>query len=147
MKRRFPALVFACSLSALVSITACTRPPANQNAPATANSNQAAANGNASQQQRGAPMAAPTATPATDPARGNIKVTSTPAGAVILLIAEGDGSAGVPQRKGSTPATLTDIEPGKYTIALEKLGYKAFQKEIQVDASKTVNVAASLRKQ
>lgn len=142
MKRRFLAPVFACSLAALVSGAACTRPTANQNAPATANTNQPA-NGNLSQQQR----AATTATPAPDPASGSIKVTSTPPGAVILLISETDGSAGAPQRKGSTPATLTQIEPGSYTIALEKPGYKAFQKEIKVDASKTVNVTATLRKQ
>lgn len=139
MKRRFSALVFACSLAALATSTACTRPTANQNAPATANANQTAANGNLRAEQR--------PSPAQDPARGSINVTSTPAGAVILLISEGDGAAGAPQRKGSTPMMLTDIEPGKYTIAIEKPGYKAFQKEIKVDASKTVKVAAALRKQ
>ncbi len=139
MKRRFSALVFACSLAALAPLTACTRPAANQNAPATANANQAAANGNSRQGQPAAPSP--------DPATGSINVTSTPPGGVIMLIAEDDGSAGVPQRKGSTPMTLTNIEPGKYTVAIEKPGYKAYQKEIKVDASKTVNVAASLRKQ
>ncbi|HKY05749.1 MAG TPA: PEGA domain-containing protein [Blastocatellia bacterium] len=140
MKRRFSALVFACSLTVLA---ACTRPVANQNSPGAANANQnanrSAANQNSRQQQPAAP--------AQDPALGSIDVTSTPSGAVILLIAEGEGSAGAPQRKGSTPQTLTNIEPGKYTVAIEKPGYKAFQKEIKVEPSKTVKVAASLRKQ
>lgn len=106
-------------------------------------SNQNANNANASQPQ--AP-AATASQPASQPTLGSIKIGSRPAGAAVLLISE-EGGAGQPQPRGSTPATITGLQPGKYAVHLEKPGYKAFQKSVEVKANETTSITADLKKQ
>ena len=65
----------------------------------------------------------------------------------MLLVSTDVGGAGEPQSKGVTPTTITGLQPGKYTVDLEKPGYKFFQKEIVVKQGSTTKVAASLKKQ
>jgi hypothetical protein len=64
----------------------------------------------------------------------------------VLLIATDDDTASEPQQKGSTPTTITGVKPGKYTIDLEKPGYRFYQKEITVKRGATARVVATLRK-
>ena len=78
---------------------------------------------------------------------GTIEVSSVPPGARVLLISNDESGAGEPQPKGSTPTTITGIQPGKYTVDLEKQGYKFFQKEITVKKGSTVKISATLKKQ
>src|SRR5262245_53826787 len=47
---------------------------------------------------------------------GTIEIKSTPPGASIVLVSEDEAGAGPPKPYGSTPATLTGIAPGKYTV-------------------------------
>jgi hypothetical protein len=77
---------------------------------------------------------------------GSIKVGSRPVGAAILLISEGPGGAGPPERRGSTPATITDLAPGKYTVHLELSPYKPFQKSVEVKPDETTTVTAELKR-
>jgi hypothetical protein len=78
---------------------------------------------------------------------GTVEVTSTPPGATIILIPLDGDLDGVPKPRGSTPATLTDVPPGKYTVHLEKPGYRYFQKEVEVKMTETVKVNAKLKKE
>jgi hypothetical protein len=78
------------------------------------------------------------------PGLGGIKVGSRPAGATITLIPEDEAGAGRPQGHGSTPATIIDLIPGKYTIHLELAGYKSFQKSVEVKPDETTPVTAQL---
>ena len=78
---------------------------------------------------------------------GSIEVHSSPPGARVLLVPIDEGGAGEPQQKGSTPAMIAGLAPGKYTVDLEKPGYKFFQKEVTVKAGTTAKVTATLRKQ
>jgi hypothetical protein len=78
---------------------------------------------------------------------GAIKVGSRPAGASVLLIANEGGEAGKPQMRGTSPTTIADVAPGKYTVHLELKGYKYFQKTVEVKAGETVPVTADLQKQ
>ena len=81
------------------------------------------------------------------PGLGGIKVGSRPTGATIMLISEDEGGGfGRPQVRGSTPTTITDVAPGKYTVHLELNGYKAFQKSIDVKADQTASVTADLKR-
>jgi len=117
--------------------TACTSaPPANTN---QSNINTNAAPSNSSQ-----------TTPSqqsNQSTTGTIEVSSVPPGARVLLISNDEGGAGEPQPKGLTPTTITDIQPGKYTVDLERPGYKFFQKEIVVKKGTITKVSASLKKQ
>jgi len=116
--------------------TACTHaPPANTNQP---NINANAAPPNSSQTK-------PTQQ-SNQSSTGTIEVSSVPPGARVLLISNDEGGAGEPQPKGLTPTTIADIQPGKYTVDLERPGYKFFQKEITVKAGSTTKVNASLKK-
>jgi hypothetical protein len=68
-------------------------------------------------------------------------------GATIILISEDEGGGfGRPQNRGSTPTTITDVTPGKYTVHLELNGYKAFQKSVEVKADQTTTVTADLKR-
>ena len=78
---------------------------------------------------------------------GSIEVGSVPAGARVLLVSTGGGGAGEPQLKGSTPTTISGLEPGKYTVDLEKPGYKPFQKDVEVKPGQTLKVTTNLKKQ
>lgn len=86
-------------------------------------------------------------TQANQSSMGTIEVSSTPPGARVLLISDDESGAGEPQSKGLTPTTITGIEPGKYTVHLERPGYKFFQKSVTVKAGTTVKVNGALKKQ
>ena len=117
--------------------TACTHaPPANTNQP---NINTNVARSNSSQTK-------PTQQ-SNQSSTGTIEVSSVPPGARVLLISNDEGGAGEPQPKGMTPTTIADIQPGKYTVDLERPGYKFFQKEVTVKAGSTAKVNAMLKKQ
>jgi hypothetical protein len=83
--------------------------------------------------------------PAQTQPTGSIEITSTPAGAQVILIEETEAGAGEPETRGATPTTVT-VPPGKYTVHLEKNGYRFFQKQVAVKENQTVKVAATLRK-
>lgn len=121
----------------LAMLSACTSAP-------PVNSNQPAANANAK------PSNSPAAKSPEQPSEsttGSIEVSSVPPGARVLLIStDGDG-AGEPQQKGLTPTTVTGVKPGKYTVDLERPGYKFFQKEIVVKKGVTTKISAALKKQ
>jgi hypothetical protein len=125
---RLPLL--CCLASILMVALACARPN-------TSAGNENARNANASQP-------AATVTTPESATNGQIEVTSTPPGAMIILIEITDGATGAPQVKGSTPATIS-VRPGTYAVALEKTGSKPFQKEVKVEANKTTKVNARLR--
>ena len=74
-------------------------------------------------------------------------VNSVPPGARVLLVSTDEGGAGEPKSKGVTPTTITDLQPGKYTVDLEKPGYRFFQKEIVVKEGAVAKVNATLKKQ
>jgi hypothetical protein len=78
---------------------------------------------------------------------GSIEVTSSPPGARVVLVPTGDDGAGFPQSKGVTPAVITGLAPGKYTVGLEKAGYRFYQREIEVKAGRAAKVSATLKKQ
>ena len=108
------------------------------------NSNQPSANGNATPSNSSQTRPTEQQNQSTT---GSIEVSSIPPGARVLLIStDGDG-AGEPQPKGSTPTTITGVKPGKYTIDLERQGFKFFQKEITVKKGATVKISATLKKQ
>lgn len=113
----------------------------------TSNGNQVAGNTNRAASPANANRPASASAAKDQSTSGSIEVTSTPPGAKVLLVSTGEGGAGEPQSKGLTPTTITGLAPGKYTVDLEKPGYKFFQKEIEVKIGSTVKVAASLKKQ
>src|SRR5262249_54662364 len=84
--------------------------------------------------------------PTASPAGGVIDVTSTPSGAAVVLVRVDEGGSGNPERKGSTPVTISPVAPGKYSVTLEKTGFKFFQKEIVVKENKTSKIAANLKR-
>jgi parallel beta-helix repeat protein len=67
--------------------------------------------------------------------RGDISVTSVPAGAAITL----DGES-----RGVTPATLSGIAEGAHIITLKKSGYVDFSGTIEARAGQTVQVDQKL---
>lgn len=118
-------------------VTACTTaPPANTNQPSV-NANATPSN---SSQTKSSEQPNQSTT-------GTIEVTSVPPGARVLLISTDDDAAGEPQPKGVTPTTITGVRPGKYTVDLEKAGYRFFQKDITVKKGSTVKISATLKKQ
>ncbi|HYP29353.1 MAG TPA: PEGA domain-containing protein [Blastocatellia bacterium] len=137
MRREFHASalsrlpVFICLVSVLFSAPACDRTRTNSG-------NEHAANSNAAQ-----PAPSPPGAAEETAANGQIEIVSTPPGAMVILIEIGDGFAGPPQVKGSTPTTLS-VKPGAYEVALEKTGHKHYQKEVKVEANKTVKLNARL---
>ena len=137
MKQASRVLTILCLCASFVLQTACaTSAPANSNQP---NVNDNAAPSNASQTK--------TSQQPDSGTTGTIEVISVPPGARVLLIATDDDAAGEPQPRGVTPATITGVKPGKYTVDLEKSGYRFFQKEIVVKKGGTTKVSASLKKQ
>jgi hypothetical protein len=123
-----------------VIATACTTAP-------TTNSNQRGGNANGAQSTTPQTNSSAKSSPQADQSTtGSIEVTSVPPGARVLLVST-DAGAGEPQSKGSTPTTITGLQPGKYTVDLEKPGYRFFQKEVEVKPGKTLKVNAPLKKQ
>ncbi len=137
MKLRLRVLILPVLGVSFAMETACTpAPPANTN---QSNINTNAAPSNSSQTK-------PTQQ-SNQSSTGTIEVSSVPPGARVLLISNDEGGAGEPQPKGLTPTTVTGIQPGKYTVDLERPGYKFFQKDIVVKGGKTTKVIGSLKKQ
>jgi len=135
LKHFLPAALFAASMTTL----ACSTQPASNNA----NTRVANSNAQANSAQSNASRNKPSEQSATT---GSIEVNSTPPGAKILLVSTDESGAGEPQTKGLTPTTISGLSPGKYTVDLEKPGYKFFQKEVTVKAGTTAKVTASLKK-
>lgn len=134
---RFMSLLVA---SCVVS-SACTTPPPT-------NGNQRNGNANAAQSSTSQTNSSAKPSQQTDQSTtGSIEVTSVPPGARVLLVSTDVGGAGEPQSKGLTPTTITGLQPGKYTVDLEKPGYRFFQKEVEVGFGKTVKINATLKKQ
>lgn len=117
----------------LAILAACTTSPTKNDSNANVGSAQANVSKNAAVKKA-------------DQTKGAIEVTSVPPGAKVLLVPTDEAGAGEPQSKGLTPTTIENLEPGKYTVDLEKPGYKFFQKEVVVKAGATAKVNATLRK-
>jgi ABC-type Fe3+-hydroxamate transport system substrate-binding protein len=138
MKLSYRLLILACIAVAIAAAGCATSKPSGNT-----NKN-SSTNVNASQ-----PKTAADTPPAktSQPGTGSIEVSSTPSGARVLLIAVDEGGAGEPQARGLTPTTITAVYPGKYTVDLEKPGYRFFQKDVVVKENKIAKVNATLRKQ
>ncbi|MEN3332781.1 MAG: hypothetical protein V7641_2146 [Blastocatellia bacterium] len=80
------------------------------------------------------------------PGTGSIEIGSIPSGAGITLVPTSPDSDGAPQSYGPTPATINDLSPGKYTVNLNKNGYKPFRQDVEVKADSMVRVKALLKK-
>jgi len=117
------------------------------------NNNQRSANVNAVQSNTSQSNSSPvkqSSQPASQPAastKGTIEVNSVPPGARVLLVSTDEAGAGEPQSKGLTPTSITGLQPGKYTVDLEKTGYRFFQKEVVVKKGAITKVNAPLKKQ
>ena len=134
--KTIPAIVLlVVSLATLICLAGChqTTAPGNRNAAAPANQPQSS---------NSSPAPAPKTV-----AFGSIEVNSTPPGARVLLVAIDEGGASEPQPRGVTPTNISRLSPGKYTVDLEKPGYRYFQKTVEVKENETVKVNASLKKQ
>lgn len=131
-------------LALILAMTACTgNPPANSNQrAASANSaNVNSANASQSNTSQSKPSQQTSST------TGTIEVTSTPPGAKVLLVPNDESGASEPQPKGLTPAMISGVAPGKYTVDLEKPGYRFYQKEVVVKEGGNIKVNAILKKQ
>lgn len=127
-------------LVASLGLSACTTTPPTNSNQRSVNSNAAQSNASQAGAAKNKPVQQSTTT-------GAIEVNSAPPGARVLLVATDEDGAGEPQQKGLTPATIPGLSPGKYTVDLEKPGYKFFQKEVTVRAGSTAKINATLRKQ
>jgi hypothetical protein len=133
-------ILTASFLLAGTGLSACsTTPPTNRNQRGV-NSNAAQSNASQASASQNKPVQQSTTT-------GSIEVNSVPPGARVLLVSTDEDGAGEPQQKGLTPATIPGLSPGKYTVDLEKPGYKFFQKEVTVKVGSTARVNATLKKQ
>jgi hypothetical protein len=136
MKQTHDVLTILLLGLSVIQISCSTAQPANTNQ-ASVNANTAPTNSS--------PVKA--VAPRPDNTTGSIEVTSVPPGARVLLIATDDDTASEPQQKGVTPTTITAVRPGKYTVDLERSGYRFFQRSVTVSAGKTVKISATLKKQ
>ncbi len=147
LKTNFQILIVLFLSVSFAAITGCGRTQ-------LANNNQRRANANAAQSnltpssnsQSNSSPAKPSPQPAAS-TKGTIEVNSVPPGARVLLVSTDEAGAGEPQSKGLTPTTITGLQPGKYTVDLEKPGYKFFQKEVVVKEGAVTKVNATLKKQ
>jgi len=131
--------IFLASLLASIIVScngAGDKAPSNSNEASHAGTTPVTANAN---------KAAPASSVITSKSGGTIQIESIPPGAAVILIREEDGSAGAPERKGSTPVTITGVAPGRYSIDLEKTGFKSLQKDVDVKENKTVKISANLK--
>lgn len=127
-------------LVASLGLSACTTTPPT-------NSNQRGANANATGSSAAQGGSSQNKAVKQSTTTGSIEVNSVPPGARVLLVSTDEGGAGEPQQKGLTPVTISGLSPGKYTVDLERPGYKFFQKEVSVRAGGTAKVTAALKKQ
>jgi hypothetical protein len=147
LKTNFQILIVLFLSVSFTTITGCGRTQ-------RANNNQRSANANAAQSnltpssnsQSNSSPAKPSQQPAAS-TKGTIEVTSVPPGARVLVVSTDEAGAGEPQSKGVTPTTITGLQPGKYTVDLEKPGYRFFQKEVVVKQGAIAKVNAALKKQ
>jgi len=79
---------------------------------------------------------ASTTTTTVQPGGGAISVSSTPSGATISLSS---------QNKGLTPATISGLSAGKYSVKLTLSGYRDYVKTVTVRNGQTASVAATLK--
>lgn len=145
-----PRATFVLSLLGLSFFSACTTSQPGSGAPQTSNASSANSNGQQAAGSTTSPSKNSNEPPAAKMApagTGSIEITSTPAGARVLLVSIDEGGAGEPQPRGVTPTTITGVYPGKYTVDLEKPGYRFFQKDVVVKENITAKVKANLRKQ
>ena len=142
MKKLISVLLQTSLAAALLVATAC------KGTQTAGNNNQASGNSGAQTSANSNVPQPPTPKSATEPeptGNGSIEVKTVPPGARVILIPL-DEEGAQPQQKGLTPTTLTNIPAGKYTVNVEKPGYKYYQKNIKVVPNKTVQVGASLQK-
>jgi hypothetical protein len=66
---------------------------------------------------------------------GSIKITSLPSGAEVYLDNE---------YHGTTPNTITAVQPGNHTVEIRERGYKNWSQKITVTSGITVSVSPSL---
>jgi guanyl-specific ribonuclease Sa len=130
----------ACVFVASLGLIACSPTPATNSNQRSFNSNAAQSNASPASSSQNRPVQQSATT-------GSIEVNSVPPGARVLLVSTDEGGAGEPQQKGLTPVTIPGLSPGKYTVDLERPGYKFFQKEVTVKAGGTAKVSANLKKQ
>ena len=145
-----PRTTFVLSLLGLSFFSACTTSQPGSGAPQTSNASSANSNGQQGAGSTTSPSKNSNEPPAAKMAptgTGSIEITSTPAGARVLLVSVDEGGAGEPQPRGVTPTTITGVYPGKYTVHLEKPGYRYYQKNVEVKANAAARVTATLRKQ
>ncbi len=141
-------------VSAALLLAACTNPPPPETSQQTANANLAAGSqpeeykmderlkAKPEQQAQLAELKA-----AAQSGTGGLEIISTPPGAVVILIENFGDSAGEPKPRGVTPTILTDLAVGKYTLHLEKPGYKFAQKSVEVTANKTAKISLTMKKE
>lgn len=127
-------------LAASLGLSACSITPPT-------NSNQRDINSNAAQSNTSQGDSSQNKSVKQSTTTGSIEVNSVPPGARVLLVSTDEGGAGEPQQKGLTPVTILGLSPGKYTVDLERPGYKFFQKEVTVKPGGTAKVSATLKKQ
>lgn len=147
LNRKHALILITCSALASLATMACgPSQPANNDQRAS-NANVAQSNtAQSSTAQSNASGAKPSSQPIKND-KGSIDVSSVPPGAKVLLVPSDAAGAGEPQSRGLTPTTVAGLAPGKYTVDLEKPGYRFFQKEVTVKSGATVRVNATLRKQ
>lgn len=145
MKKLSGMLLQAFAVFGLAIMAACTANPTAGNKNQTTDNANLQTTGNSPLPQPAPPV---DKTPAKEEqtGAGSIEVTSKPPGARVILISL-DEEGAEPQQKGSTPVTLTAIPAGKYTVDIEKPGYKFYQKNIKVLDKKTTQVSAYLQKE
>jgi hypothetical protein len=143
MKSKQALIIVAIAASGLVASSCGGSPPAAANKNAASNSNAAASNKNGNQNKNAASAGLPARI---QPVGGTIEVNSNPSGATVLLIPEDEAGAQAPQRRGSTPTTITGLAPGKYAVQVEKYGFSYFQKDVEIKKEEKIKISAKLKK-
>lgn len=67
---------------------------------------------------------------------GKLKVTSEPPSATVYLSGE---------EKGQTPVTISNLQPGQYTLFLKRANYKDWTTQVNIVAGTTTEVSATLQ--
>lgn len=70
--------------------------------------------------------------------KGNLQVTSEPAGAKVMI-------AGPTPANGTTPFTATNLEPGNYSVTLTKAGFGTLTRNVRVTAGRAAAIGADLK--
>ncbi|MBI4726521.1 PEGA domain-containing protein, partial [candidate division TA06 bacterium] len=72
-----------------------------------------------------------------NPKPGSIVITSTPSGANVMV----DGTP-----RGNTPCSVTGLEPGSYSVKVEKTGYQDGEISVNIGAGQSVAKSIVLKK-